>query len=162
MIFRTSASGASARIGSKVSWNADATGMQVHDLLARRLEALARACEPERVDRLGLDRARDDDREDHGDEGGEGDLVAAGRLEEQEDGRERRVRAGAEERAEPDQRIRAARPGEVGQPPAPRATRNAPPLMAPMKKIGPNTPPGAPQASERLLRDDLGDARAPA
>ena len=82
---------------------------QVHDLLARRLEALAGAGEAERVDRLGLDRAGDDDGEDDGDERRQRDLVAAGGLEEQEDRRERRVRTGAEERRQTDQRIGAAR-----------------------------------------------------
>ena len=80
-------------------------GDQVHDLLARRLEGLAGAGEAQGVDRLGLDRVRDDDGEDHRDERRQGDLVAASRLEEQEDGRQWRVRARAEEGGETHQGV---------------------------------------------------------
>src|SRR5216683_6730684 len=33
------------------------------------------------------------------------------------------------------------------------SSRNTPPAIVPMKKVGPNTPPGAPQSSEIALRE---------
>jgi hypothetical protein len=42
---------------------------------------------------------------------------------------------------------------------ASESARKAPPLIAPMKKIGPNSPPGAPLASDRMLLAILATAR---
>ena len=86
-----------------------------HDPVRRGVQALSLGGEAERVDRFRLEPRGDHEAQDGGDQRRDGDGVALGHLEEEEDRGERRVRGRGEEGAEADQRVGAARPRQPGQ-----------------------------------------------